>query len=246
MSMLPSPCPSKLAELITQRNKNVYNRPSASKWWRQPLWLRDDWLRSIARKELARNLALRRLAGLHLPDLKPAQVDRIRECGAKNCYRVFWAANRRQKTCDRHKGKTAGLRMERKRRRDGIQPRPRTWGNKRKSRYALELLDYRILIEISHGYRKVDTIAARPEILSLIGWVTPPKKETWADLTFDERVEAKRALVAKRLKFLEKDGCLKKTSRTGYDLTDGGVYACDEARRCLSEAGRFRGPKWGY
>lgn len=130
--------------------------------------------------------------------------------------------------------------MERKRRRDGIQPRPSMWGDKRRSRYALELLDYRILIEISHGYRKVDTITARPEILSLIYRVNAPIREAWANLTFDQKVQAKRALVEKRLKFLEKDGCLKKTSRAGYDLTDGGVYACDEARWRLRSAGYFR------
>lgn len=244
--MLPSPCPSKLAELIKKRNENVYNRPGASRWWRQPAWLRDDWLRAIARRELTRNAAIQRLESLKLPNLKPAEINRIRECGAKRCYRVFWATNRRQKTCPLHKSKNAALRMERKRRRDGIRPRPKTWGNKRISRYALKLLDYRILIEISHGYRKVDTITARPDILSLIGAVTPPKGETWGDLTFDERVQAKRALVAKRLRSLEKYGDLKKTSRGGYDLTDGGVYACDEARRHLNEAGYFRGPKWWY
>jgi len=136
--------------------------------------------------------------------------------------------------------------MERKRRRDGIQPRPSTWGDKRRSRYALELLDYRILIEISHRYRKAETIASRPEIGSLIYRVNAPMREAQANLPFDQRVQVNIALIEKRLKFLEKDGCLKKTSRAGYDLTDGGVYACDEARRRLRSVGYFRDPQFRW
>lgn len=187
------------------------------------------------------------LKKLRLEHLKPSQMRRIKECEVKRCDRIFWAGRWDRKVCDRHRGKAAAkLRMERKRRRDGVKPRSATWGDKRRSRYALELLDYRILIEISHGYRKVDTITSRPEVLSLIGWVTPPKGGTWANLSFDERVDAKRALVKKRLTLLEKVGNLKKTSRDGYDLTDGGVYACDEARWHLRSAGYFRDPQFRW
>lgn len=219
--MLPTPCPPLVAQFIAATERYAQRLSHRITNWQAFVEVND--FRSLARKRLSKEDMRRIQKELLLEDLTLAQLERIRECGLRGCYRVFWAGNRRQKLCDRHRNKAAALRMEKKRRKEGIQPRPLTWGRggkKEKSREARELLYNRIAIEVSHGYHTAKSIAMRPWIETLISEIDySPRRRA---LTPKERAEANIPLIERRLGFLRKDGRLRRTTRGGYVLTGEG------------------------
>lgn len=219
--MLPSQCPPLVAQFIAATERYAQRLSSRIINWQAFFEVND--FRSLAGKRLSHENLRRIQKELLLEDLKAAQLDRIRECSLRGCSRIFWAKNRRQRLCDRHRNKAAALRMEKKRRNDGIQPRPLTWGRggkKNRSREARELLYNRIAIEVSHGYHTAKSIATRPWIEALISEIdySPSRRA----LTPQARDEANIPLIERRLGFLRKDGRLRRTTRGGYVLTGEG------------------------